>query len=639
MRIADNLNGTFTNPVIFADYPDPDMIRVGDDFYLASSSFTDAPGIPICHSRDLVNWRIIGHVYERLPASNPAYSMLDGQVAYRGGSWAPSLRHHKGVFYVAYCMPNEGFFLARSPKPEGPYEITQFGGVELYDPGLFFDDDDRVYVVHGANDIYLTELTPDARAIAGPPRLLYSTAYGNPLEGSHVHKLRGHYYVCNASRGYNGLQVVYRAEHIHGPYESRLLTADDMNYAGAGLHQGGFIDLPNGDLWFCLFQDRDYVGRVPVLLPVTWRDGWPVLGDAQNFGRITATCPKPALPPSAPSSTEGSDSFDAPAPGLAWHWNHNPDDARWSLSARPGWLRLQAGPAPDLLRARNTLTQKITGGGCTATTLLDASALREGDLAGLCVFGFPYAYIAVEQSAAGRRFVMVNDARRVAETAVPPFDVAWLRAEADAEGLARFSYSLDGEVFTALGDELVMQFSVKSFLGNKFGLFCFNSSGASPSGHADFDFLRYECARASANHYRAGEAIPAVAYDVEHGVDTQRVADKRPTQHLVCLHDADWFRFDHLDCGTGVDRLALRYLAIGDGGSLEVRLQHAEGSLLARCELPGTGQRWPWLCTWETKEFPLPTLPGVQSLCFCVRGGRGELFRLDRFWLQPSLPA
>jgi beta-xylosidase len=124
MALADNLNGTFTNPVIHADYPDPDVIRVGDDFYLASSSFTDAPGIPICHSRDLVNWRVIGHVYDHLPASNPAYSIADGQVAYRGGSWAPSIRHHKGVFYVAYCMPNEGFFLAQSSKPEGLTKST-----------------------------------------------------------------------------------------------------------------------------------------------------------------------------------------------------------------------------------------------------------------------------------------------------------------------------------------------------------------------------------------------------------------------------------------------------------------------------------------------------------------------------------
>jgi beta-xylosidase len=634
MRIADNLNGTFTNPLIFADYPDPDVIRVGEDFFLASSSFTDAPGIPICHSRDLVNWRVIGHVYDRLPSSNPAYSMTDGQVAYRGGSWAPSIRHHKGVFYVAYCMPNEGFFLARSSKPEGPYEVTWFGGVELYDPGLLFDDDDRVYVVHGANDIFITELTPDARAIAVRPRLLYSTAYGTPLEGSHAYKFGGCYYICNTSRAYNGIQIVYRSKQLHGPYESRLLTADDMNYAGAGLHQGGFVDLPNGDLWFCLFQDRDYVGRVPVLTPVTWTDGWPTLGNPDNYSKIAVTWKKPAVAQiSAPSATEGSDEFDSASLGLAWHWNHNPDDSRWSLSARPGWLRLGSSFGSDLLHARNTLTQKITGGGCTATTLVDTSALLPGDLAGICILGFPHAFIAVERTAEGRRFVVVNDTRRVAETSLLSAETAWLRADADANGVARFAYSLDDESFTSLGDELVMQFSVKSFLGNKFGLLCFNPVVGAACGHADFDYLRYDCNRGPANHYRAGEFIPAVAYDDEHGTDTQRLADKRPAQILICLHSGDWAKYDHIDCGAGVNLLALRYLALNVGGTIEVRRGGPQGELITICPLPGTGQKWPWLCPWETKEFTMPPLKGVQSLCFCVTGGDGELLRLDYFSL------
>ena len=293
MRSSDNRNGTFTNPVIFADYPDPDIIRVGSDFYMASSSFTDAPGVPICHSPDLVNWRVIGHAYDRLPDTNPHYSMADGTVAYRGGSWAPSLRHHRGVFYVCFCTPAEGFFLYSSPTPEGPYGMTWFGGRELYDPGLFFDDDHRAYVIHGANDIYLSELTDDLKGIAGPPRLLYSTCYGNPLEGSHAYKRGGFYYICNTSRAYNGIQIVYRARHLHGPYESRVVCADDLNYSGAGLHQGGFVELADGQTWFFLFQDRDYVGRVPILLPVTWADDWPLIGDPANFWKAPVTCRKP----------------------------------------------------------------------------------------------------------------------------------------------------------------------------------------------------------------------------------------------------------------------------------------------------------------------------------------------------------
>jgi beta-xylosidase len=645
MRLSDNANGTFTNPVIFADYPDPDIIRVGEDFYLVSSSFTDAPGVPVCHSRDLVNWTIIGHAYARLHAGNPGYDMADGRVMYRGGSWAPSIRHHRGIFHICFNTPAEGFFMCASPRPEGPYRMTWFGGRELYDPALFFDDDDRVYVVHGCGDLYLTELTPDACAIAGPDHLLLSGSHGQPMEGSHVYKRRGYYYICSTSRGYNGIQIVHRSRELRGGYDSRVICADDMNYSGAGVHQGGFVELPGGETWFFLFQDRDYVGRVPLLLPVTWVDDWPRLGDPDNYWKLSPTSRKPALvadPP--PLTTEHGDDFNNPALGLQWHWNHNPDDARWSLTARPGWLRLTAGHAPGLMNARNTLTQKVVGHGCRGTVKLDTAGLRTGDLAGLCILGFPSAFIAVSLAAGGRRLVMVNNDKLIADIDSANGGILFLRAEADREGIARFFYSTDDLAYEQLGDQLLMQFSVKSFLGNKFGLFCYNdlphnNLPPAAAGHADFDFFRYESARSFANHLCAFDQISAADYDAEHGTDTFRPKEKQPHQFLVNLHDGDWFRFDHIDFGEGPAAFELLAAPVGQGGLIELRLDSPAGELIGTCLLPGNGEKNQWICPWLKFTCPIKPVRGPRTLCMKIIGGTGHLARLDYFTFTRSGPS
>jgi beta-xylosidase len=566
MNHSDNLDGTFTNPLIWSDYPDPDIIRVGKDFYMASSSFTDAPGIPICHSRDLVNWRVIGHVYDRLPDSNPAYSMQEDRVAYRGGSWAPSIRHHRGKFYVCFCTPAEGFFMAVSDRPQGPYELIPFG-VELYDPGLFFDDDGRVYVAHGANTILITELTADARAIKAPGRTVCQTAFGTPLEGSHLHKRDGWYYLCCTCRGYNGIEVCFRSRDLFGPYESRVISADDANYEGAGVHQGGFLDLENGESWFFMFQDRDFLGRVPVLYQVHWRDGWPLTGDPENHWRLPVTQPKPSLPPSPACAPETSDDFETPELGLQWHWNHNPDDSRWSLTARPGHLRLVSASAPDLLRARNTLTQKIIGPSSEATALLDWSGLLEGDIAGICIQNIPYAFLGLEIR--NGRPLLVAD-RNGTEDEVIEFpgteSPIQLLVEATASGEALFSWSNDGEKFQQIGNPFVMEFTVKTFLGNKFGLFCFNRNGTG-GGHADFDWFRIP-APAPSNHFRADDWIQACRYDLECGVDTHRIEAKRPDQLLIRLSEGDFVRFHHVDVAEGMTCFEAHVRGPGCGGTI-----------------------------------------------------------------------
>ncbi|MEI6323048.1 MAG: family 43 glycosylhydrolase [bacterium] len=581
---SDNFDGTFTNPLIWSDYPDPDIIRVGGDFYMASSSFTDAPGIPICHSRDLVNWKIIGYVYDCLPESNPAYSMLDGTVAYRGGSWAPSLRYHDGKFHVCFCTPAEGFFMAVSERPEGPYALTAFG-TELYDPGLFFDDNGRVFVAHGANTIRITELTSDALAIKTPGKVIYETAFGTPFEGSHLHKRNGWYYLCCTCRGYNGIEVCLRSRNIYGPYEARLISADDMNYEGAGLHQGGFVDLENGETWFFMFQDRDFIGRVPVLLRVTWQDGWPLIGDHVNFWRIPVTQEKPSLPSVPVSLPGGGDEFDEQQLGLQWQWNHNPDDTRWSLSARSGLLRLTSAPAPDLLHARNTLTQKIVGPESHATTLLDFSGMAEGDIAGICIQNIPCAFLGVEIRNAEPLLVMDRNGSECAVEGLSSVgSTIQLRVTVTTNGEALFSWSFDGETFHFIGEPFVMEFTVKTFLGNKFGLFCFNRSGGG-GGYADFDWFRLPEAKPS-NLFHAGEWIPACRYDAERGVDTHRIEQKRPRQLLIRISDGDWVRFNQIDFGFGSTRLEARVRGPGSGGEIHFYLGDADQKRIGVLQIP-----------------------------------------------------
>jgi beta-xylosidase len=632
VRHSDNLNGTFTNPLIFADFPDPDIIRVGPDFYMVSSSFHHAPGIPVCHSRDLVNWRVIGHAYERLPGSNPAYSMTDGKAAYRGGSWAPCIRHHGGKFHIGFNTPDEGFFLCIADKPEGPYEMIPFH-TELYDPGLFFDDDGKAYVFHAAIGICVTELAADARSVKSGPVPIYQTAFGYPFEGSHAYKRNGWYYVCVTARGYNGIQLCLRSRHIRGPYEARVLCGDDMNYAGAGLHQGGFVELENGETWFFLFQDRDYVGRVPVLQPVHWSDEWPVFGDPGNYMKAAVTSRKPAAggnhPVAAP--VEG-DEFDTPKPGLQWEWSHNPDDTRWSLTERPGWLRLKANPAADFLHARNTLTQRIAGPWSSAVTRLDISGLEEGDVAGLAVANIPYAFIAAARAAGEVRIRMVDNGRVAGESAPVEGGEIFLKADADADGLARFYFGTDGETFTPLGEPFLMEFTVKTFLGNRYGLFCFQSGNGVKPGFADFDFLRREAMR-PANRFSAFEWISAVAYDGERGTDTQRPAAKQPGQFLIAIDDGDSLWFDQIDFAEGADRFVVKAAPVA-GGAIELRLDAPDGPVIGHCAVPDIGNRNAWGGTFEEYACGLDPITGLHALHLRFRGPGLNLFRLEAFHFE-----
>ena len=297
----DNGNGTFTNPILWGDWPDPDVIRVGDTFYFVSTSMHYVPGCPVLISKDLVNWKMAGYAVERYD-EDPRYDMKGGNL-YLNGSWAATIRHHNGKFYIGFCTPygwgreKGNFSICIADHVEGPWERVIFPEY-LYDPGLLFDDDGKVYVVHGQGTLYVTELNPDVRSVKGEKVKIWDQRFKNPhefgggfgMEGAHAYKINGKYYITCPAGGTEGWQICLRSDHIYGPYEHKLIMNDNSSYPPNGLHQGGMVELKNGDWWFIIMQDRGAIGRVPCLVPVEWIDGWPMLG---KNGKDVITYRKP----------------------------------------------------------------------------------------------------------------------------------------------------------------------------------------------------------------------------------------------------------------------------------------------------------------------------------------------------------
>lgn len=484
----DNGNGTFTNPIFWGDWPDPDVIRVGDDFYFISTSMHYVPGCPIARSKDLVNWEMAGYAVERYE-EDPRYDLLGGN-RYLKGSWAATIRHHNGLFYVGFCTPQnkneEGHFsICTARDVKGPWTRTIFPEY-LYDPGLLFDDDGKVYVAHGQFTLYVTELNADAMSVKTPARKIIDRT---AQEGSHLYKINGKYYILGAAGGSKGWQTCLRSDSVYGPYEAKIVVKDDSTYPPNGLHQGGMVQLKNGDWWFIIMQDRGPIGRVAHLEPVTWIDGWPMLG---KDGKGVVTFAKPDVGTThaicVPATT---DEFEDSQLGLQWQWNHNPDPSRWSLKDRRGFLRLYASRASDLLSARNTLTQRVQGPESEGVAKLDVAGLKSGDVAGLGVFEKPFAFVAVQQQGDSRKIVMINAGHTIEEIAAADLKTIWLKAHATDQGfLATFSYSLDGQKFTPIGTPLKMGLGL-NWTANRFALFNFSTTEDGVGGHADFEFFRF----------------------------------------------------------------------------------------------------------------------------------------------------
>lgn len=494
--------GRAQNPIIYADVPDMAMIRVGDTYYMSSTTMHMSPGLPIMKSTDLVNWELASYGYEILDDVD-ALNLENGRSAYGAGSWASSLRYHNGTCYAATFSSTTGktyVYMTRDIE-RGPWQAVSFRP-SLHDHSLFFDDDGRVYMLYGGGDLRLVELNEDvtgikpggfnqvvvtnASAVAGPN-------IGLNAEGSQLFKVDGRYYLFNITWPRGGMRTVliHRADRITGPYEGRVALQD------RGVAQGGLIDTPEGDWYAYLFQDHGAVGRIPYLVPVTWEDGWPVLG---VDGKVPMTLELPASRGLIPGIV-ASDEFargpgDRPLP-LVWQWNHNPVDALWSLTQRPGFLRLTSGRTDaDVLSARNTLTQRTVGPECTGTVAIDTAGMMDGDVAGLLLLQRHYGLLGVRVDGESRHLVMMNaGSDRAEEVAAVPLSgtTVHLRAECDFRDradTARFSYSLDGDTWTPIGNDLKMSYTLPHFMGYRFGLF--NYATRTAGGFADFDYFRID---------------------------------------------------------------------------------------------------------------------------------------------------
>lgn len=493
-----------TNPIFWADVPDPSVIRVGTTFYMVSTSMHSMPGCPIMKSENLMDWEIVNYVFDTFE-DNDAHNLLDGHGIYGKGSWAADLRCHDGLFYVCFSSNDRNqFYVYRTKDIEnGPWTRSVIPGLH-HDPSLLFDDG-GVYVIYGNGDIRIRELTYDAAEIrpGGIDQLLFETERDGIMlrcEGCHAHKRNGYYYLFFIEWPLTGnrrrRQVVYRSRELLGPYERRIVLDDDLGYRNNGVAQGGIVDTPYGDWVAVLFQDHDAVGRIPCVVPVSWERDWPIFG---VNGQVPETFEVP-LPSSIRKPLVISDEFEYSENKLAlnWQWNHNPDNRLWSLTDRPGWLRLKTGTiANSILRARNTLTQRTEGPACMATVLLDTSGMRPGDRAGLVALQSNFGTVGIQVGENGDYHVAMcvngGDGREeIGERLPVESSRIYLRVVCNFEDrvdLACFSYSTDGEVWEAIGRPLQMKYTLDHFMGYRIGLYHYATEEV--GGYADFDYFRY----------------------------------------------------------------------------------------------------------------------------------------------------
>jgi len=487
------------NPILWADVPDVAVIRVGDTYYMSSTTMHMSPGLPIMKSKDLVNWELIGYAYDRLVENN-ATNMGNGQQCYGRGSWASCLRYHNGTYYVSTFSSTSGrtHIYTTQDIEKGNWKETSFAP-SLHDHSLFFDDDGRVYMLYGVGNLRLVELESDlsgikeggfdevviknASAVAGSNIML-------PAEGSQLRKINGKYYVMNITwpRGSMRTQIIHRADKITGPYEGKVVLKDQ------GVAQGCLIDTPDGKWYAVLFQDNGSVGRSPWLVSVQLEDGWPVLGvDGKAPKTLDIDDKEEGL-----GNIVASDEFNRkpgdPLP-MAWQWNHNPDNRFWSIGEGSGYLRLTTGRVDkDVLGARNMLTQRTFGPVSSATTKIEVGGMKDGDCAGLIALQRRYGFVGVKMEGNSKSIVMVSaQSNQPEEVESIPLghQTVYLKIDCDFRDRtdkAYFYYSLDGKTWTKIGAVLQMSYTLPHFMGYRFGLF--NFATKTSDGFVDFDYYR-----------------------------------------------------------------------------------------------------------------------------------------------------
>jgi beta-xylosidase len=591
----DNGNGTFTNPLFYDEFSDPDLIRVGDWFYLTGTTMHAMPGVPILRSKDLVNWEFVAYAMDRLDLG-PAFRLEDGKHIYGQGIWAPSFRYHAGKFYIFTNVNGQATQMFTATDPKGPWTRTPMKR-SFHDLSVLFDDDGKAYVVWDHQTMHLAQLTDDLTDI--------------------VPGTDGKYYIISANYAGGFRMPAARADHVLGPYEvhQAISLHEDFGMASSkrlgspkppfetwgpdpaakhslALHQGGIVQTPAGEWWGFSMMDFNSVGRLLSLSPITWKDGWPYFGLPGNLTRTPRTWvkPKTATPQPVHVPFQRSDDFSAPQLQPIWQWNHVPVDGKWSLSERPGFLRLHALPATSFYEARNTLTQRAIGPMSTPTVLLDVSNLKPGDTAGLGLLNLPYAILGVEKLA-DELNVVFHD-QRLDQRVRAKFRGAriWLRADCDfLTERARFSYSVDGTTFTPIGNEVELLYQTFTFQGVRYGLFNYNTAGAE-GGFADFDSIdvHQPHTRGLMRPIPYGRSIRLASFHATTGlaVSNGALASGVPT----------WFEIVDRKLGRVALRAGGRYVTVGEDAAVTLSAPQS-----------GTAQSFQWIET-PTGELVLMSL-------------------------------
>lgn len=594
---ADNGNGTYTNPLFFEEFSDPCMIRVGSDFYLTGTTMHTMPGLPILHSKDLVNWQLISYVFDRFELG-PEFSFQNGKDMYGQGIWAPTFVYNKGTFYIFANVNGHTTQVYISKSPYGPWEHWTMKK-NLHDLSVLFDDNGKTYVCWGANKIYMAQLNEDLTDIVPDTQRLIAENVG---EGSHLYKINGNYYIIWTIPGNSTPQLAGKSNSIYGPYE--VVTISDKNHMGVHegyglkgglfetrkefyfnspnmdkgltLHQGGIIDTPTGEWWGYSMQDHNSLGRVTNLTPVTWENGFPYFGLPGNLAKSPKTWVKPnvGLPqqPIVPIA-ERNDDFSSDKLNILWQWNHLPDDGKWSLTENPGKLRLHSLPADDFWHARNSLTQRAIGLVATCNVDVDASGLEKGDVAGLALLNHPYGWIGICKENNEYRVTMYDQARPAEKATIlvnsPNVRFSVLTDFEKEE--AQFYYSTDqGATRKPLGGKFIMVFQLKTFQGVRYALFNYNEKGKN-GGYADFD------------NYVVDESYPkGFRRPIPYG---KYVSFTNLTDHKPFIMNGQKV-FEVVDMGLG--RVALKtsagYVSVDSQGKVS----------LAKKEKPGQNESFQW---------------------------------------------
>ena len=626
---ADNGNGTFTNPLFYDEFSDPDIIRVGDDYYLAGTTMHSVPGLVILHSKDLVNWENVGYCFNRFDFPEDRFSLKNHEEIYGQGIWAPAIRYANGQFYIFSNVNGKGLQCYTSKDIRGPWKHRNMQG-NIYDLSVLFDDDGKIYAIHKYGEVHCTELKPDMSGpVEGTDRVIIPE--GNGIgEGHHIYKIDGMYYLISTDYAPNGRTLCSRSKSIWGPYETRVITADETyGYQGVGrtlvpkgekyrigsngasftimtaspdatgcdnAHQGGIVQAVDGSWWALLMQDFHSIGRTVCLMPLTWKDGWPMVGLEGNLGRAPRTWFKPQIEvrgerqevrgyfvaPFAPY--DRSDDFDysltshhSPLTSKklkpVWQWNHNPDDSKWSLTK--GRLRLQSMPAEQLMWARNTLTQRVVGPTSVTTVELYVKGMKNGDVAGLGNINVPCSWIGVIKNGNSTSLCCFEQLNN--DTIMMPIDLVdgkiYLRCIGEYDdNQAQYAYSTDGKTFKTLGRMMPLSYQLITFQGSRHALFMYNIKGRN-GGYAEFDNFTVEEPKADRSR------------NIPYG-KTVRIINKATNRPAIALEHgllydtnagnmSELTRFRIIDCKKGCVALQCadgRYVKVyGDGLPGDVR--------------------------------------------------------------------